>query len=171
MFDSEFRFQGSHADKAIRLSEAYNDNNDKVLLRTVDLFILAPIVGFLYQRTAPVDKQSDIERKVFAGQLVNTKLDIMYVFSTIMLLDTEYEPDAQKRVEKAFAGLNTKDDEERFYSYMRGGVDIIYDNIMGNSALPQDYLNNFFEFLDQMKNRGSFDIDRESFMEKCSKFE
>ena len=92
MFDSEFRFQGSHAEKAIKLSEPYNDSNDRILPRTVDLLMLAPIVGFLYQKRPAVDKQNDKERKVFASQLINNKPDIMYVFSTIMLLDKDYEP-------------------------------------------------------------------------------
>lgn len=171
MFDTEFRFQGIHAEKARKLSEAYNDDGDKIIPRTVDLFILAPIIGFLYQKTAPIDKHNDKERKVFAGQLIGNKADIMYVFSTIMLLDAEYEPDEQKRVDKAFSGQNSKEDEERFCSYMRGGVDIIYDKIMGNSALPRDYLNLFFDFLDEMNNRHSFDVDKDSFMEMCRKFE
>jgi len=171
MFDSEFRFQGIHAEKAIKLSEPYNDNGDRILPRTVDLLMLAPIVGFLYQRRPAVDKQNDKERKIFVGQLVNNKPDIMYVFSTIMLLDDEYEPDVQKRVEKAFAGQNTKEDEERFISYVRGGVDIIYDKIMGGDALPKDYLTRFFDLLDDMKNRHSFDLDRDSFLELCSRFE
>ena len=170
MLDSEYRFQGTHAEKAIKLSEPYNDKGDRILPRTVDLMMLAPIVGFLYQKRPVVDKSNDKERKVFVGQLVTNKADIMYVFSTIMLLDKEYEPDVQKRVEKAFSGNNTKEDEERFNSYMRGGVDIIYDKIMGDNALPKDYLTRFFDFLDEMKNRGSFDVDRESFLQLCSKF-
>lgn len=64
MFDSEFRFQGSHAEKAIKLSEPYNDSGDRILPRTVDLLMLAPIVGFLYQRRHAIDKQNDKERKV-----------------------------------------------------------------------------------------------------------
>lgn len=55
----------------------------------------------------------------------------MFNFRLIMLLDKQYEPDEDKRIDKAFRHMGENPaDEERFDSYVRGGVDVLYEKLI-----------------------------------------
>ena len=49
MFDKEYAFKGSHAEKVIKLTAKIDDRN-QIFKRNYDVYLMAPIVGFLYQR-------------------------------------------------------------------------------------------------------------------------
>ena len=50
-FDREYVFKGKHAKYVIELKNA-------IFARNIDVLIIAPIVGFLYGRTAKRDEES-----------------------------------------------------------------------------------------------------------------
>ena len=56
MFDKQYRFRGKHAIRVDALTSVF-DNNSKAKLfeRNVDVYTNAPLVGFLYGRTADID--------------------------------------------------------------------------------------------------------------------
>jgi hypothetical protein len=152
------------------LSTPYNDNGDKIFDRSFDVYLLAPVIGFSYQRMEPIDRSSEEERAVFGDILMSNNADIMYVFRTLLLLDKNYIQDSQDRIKKAFGNNFTKEDEERFYSFMRGGVDILYEKIMDNVNLPEDYVNNLYDFLDEFDHRNE-KLDFDLIREQCKKYE
>ena len=47
-----------------------------------------------------------------------------------MLLDSEYEPDEQKRLDKAFRHLGQDEDLDLFDQYVLGGVDVLYEKLI-----------------------------------------
>ena len=55
IFSGDYQFKGIHAEKVNRLTAAFNKGNNKLFSRNLDVYILAPIVGFLYNRTAQID--------------------------------------------------------------------------------------------------------------------
>lgn len=170
MFDKQYNFKGRHAIRARALSVPYDDNGDKIFDRTYDVYILAPMVGFAYKRMEELDRSSNDERAVFGDILQSNNADIMYTFRTIMLLDKGYISDSQERIKKAFGKEFSKDDEERFYSYMRGGVDILYEKIMEGVDLPEDYVNHLYDFLDEFSHRNE-KLDIDLIKEQCRRFE
>jgi hypothetical protein len=170
MFDKQFNFKGRHAVRVRALSTPYNDNGDKIFDRSFDVYLLAPVIGFSYQRMEPIDRSSEEERAVFGDILMSNNADIMYVFRTLLLLDKNYIQDSQDRIKKAFGNNFTKEDEERFYSFMRGGVDILYEKIMDNVDLPEDYVNNLYDFLDEFDHRNE-KLDFDLIREQCKKYE
>ncbi|EGC01704.1 hypothetical protein [Ruminococcus albus] len=170
MFDKQFNFKGRHAARARALSSSYNEAGDQIFARSYDVYLVAPIIGFSYQRAEPLDRSSDEERAVFGDILMKNNADIMFVFRTIMLLDEKNQPDVSERIKKALGNNFSKEDEELFYSYMRGGVDILYEKIIDNATLPSDFVTNLYDFLDEINAReGSVDVD--AIKEYCSKFE
>lgn len=47
-------------------------------------------------------------------------------------------------IEKALKNIETsKEDEELFYSYTRGGIDVLYEKIIEESNNPDDYIKKF----------------------------
>lgn len=51
-------------------------------------------------------------------------------------------------IEKALKNIETsKEDEELFYSYTRGGIDVLCEKIIEESNNPDDYIKNLSAFL------------------------
>ena len=68
-------------------------------------------------------------------------------------LDKEYEPDPQKRLDKAFRYMGTpqaEPDEKRFEEYMRGGIDVLYEKLVSPG---QNYEKNLIAFLEEFNER------------------
>ena len=167
MFNGEYRFKGRHAERVVRLCSAFDNVSNAILFkRFLDVYINAPLVGFLYGRRSDPDYTKNgagqvEERKVFAEQVINSSKDLQFNFWLIMLLDSEYEPDEDKRIDKAFKkmGQDPKD-EERFDSYVRGGVDVLYEKLMEGDTEPGDYVNRLYDFLSEFNESFNSSIDR-----------
>ena len=54
MFDKEYSFKGTHAEKVNKLTAKF-DGKNQLFKRNLDVYMMAPIVGFLYQRKADVN--------------------------------------------------------------------------------------------------------------------
>lgn len=65
LFVKEYSFRGNHAERVLRLTTHLgNDKEIKIFDRNVDVYIIAPLIGFLYGRKAELDK-SNAETKIF----------------------------------------------------------------------------------------------------------
>lgn len=73
-------------------------------------------------------------------------------FQLIILLDKEYENDEEKRMEKAFRNLaDDENDIELFESYVRGGIEILYEKCISDSTQKDDFMDNIINFLEELK--------------------
>ena len=94
---------------------------------------------------------------------------ILY-FRLIMLLDKKYEPDEDNRIDKAFRHMGENPaDEERFDSYVRGGVDVLYEKLIEGATEPENYINNLFEFVEEFQDRFNSEVSSDYILELCVK--
>ena len=73
-----------------------------------------------------------------------------------MLLDADYAADFDTRVDKAFKDYGTdraKPDEDLYESYVRGGVDVLYEKLIEPSNAPDDYTKNLYTFMEDFESR------------------
>ena len=79
---------------------------------------------------------------ILTTPLVANKEKLELIYKLIMLLDKEYEPVFDKRVDKAFRDIyddkKNKKDFERFNDYVRGGVEILYKDLLGKPIAAND---------------------------------
>lgn len=131
MFDKQYRFKGRHALRVDQLTGVFDElSKAKLIDRNVDVYTNAPLIGFLYGRTADLDDLKNPEtgqiynQNVMGDRVIYSGDELQYNFWLIMLLDANYEPDEEKRIDKAFRHYGQDPaDEERFDSYVRGGID------------------------------------------------
>ena len=94
----------------------------------------------------------------------------MFNLRLIMLLDTDYEPDEDKRIDKAFRHMGEDPhDEERFDAYVRGGVDVLYEKLIEGVTDTDDYVNRLYDFLDEFNERFNEEVSKESVLQLCVK--
>lgn len=157
IFSGEYSFRGSHADKVIRLTAAFDKKNNQLFKRNLDVYLLAPIVGFLYQRTADLDRSSDSNTKIFPQQISNEQSAMWQTYRLIMLLDKRNDPDFDNRVDKAFRNyskLQPQDSDAQLYeSYVRGGIDVLYEKLIETARSEDDYLKNLYDFMEEFEDR------------------
>lgn len=96
--------------------------------------------------------------------------ELTFNFRIIMLLDKEYEPDEEKRIDKAFRHMGENpDDEARFDSYVRGGVDVLYEKLIEGASSPDDYVSRLYDFVEEFQERFNEDIASDEILKLCSK--
>lgn len=176
MFDREYSFKGKHAKMVTELTGKFTINGEErhcFFERNFDVYLLAPIIGFLYHRKSSIDKTPDINpTKIFGDTIMNNANDLKFNYRLIMLLDKENESDKEKKVEKAFCDINNPEDEELYESYVRGGVEVLHEKLIEDIHTPDDYINHLYEFLEEFSSRyndDSDDSDIQKVLERCAK--
>lgn len=161
MFDKEYSFKGTHAEKVIALTQKFDDDN-KFFNRNLDVYLMAPIVGFLYQRKSELNTGKTT--KIFPSDMSKVINELWFNYRLIILLDRENESDEEERINKAFRNYNSdkaKQDEELFEQYVRGGVDVLYEKLIGTATNTSEYLNNLYDFMEEINDRYNKKVDKD----------
>ena len=169
MFDKEYSFRGTHAEKVIKLTAEFDRNKNKLFSTNYDVYIMAAIVGYMYTRKADVDKGTETT-KIFPDKLIKEQSDLIFTYRLIMLLDSTNEPNFDERVNKAFRYYGSDkaaQDEQLYEQYVRGGVDVLYEKLVASANTEEDYLKNLYDFMDEFDSRYNQSISTESIMDLC----
>lgn len=177
MFDKQYRFKGRHALRVDKLTGVFDElSKAKLIDRNVDVYANAPLVGFLYGRTAEPDDTKNPEtgqvynQNVMGDRVIYSSEELSFNYALIMLLDSNYEPDVEKRIDKAFRHVGEKSaDEERFNSYVRGGIDVLYEKLVDGSDTPDVYVNKLYDFIEEFDERFNSEINCEDILQLCMK--
>lgn len=169
MFDKQYRFTGSHAEKVNALTAIFdNDSKAKLFERNLDVYINAPLIGFLYKNKSAKDSNSDISpQNIFPEQMINASDKLKYILRLILLLDTEYESDETKRLDKAFRNFGQEEDLALFDQYVLGGVDILYEKLIDGASDPSEYIGRLYDFLEEFNDRYNSDVSNEKILALC----
>ena len=176
MFDKQYRFRGRHALRVDALTSVFDSvSRAKLFDRNVDVYANAPLIGFLYGRTADVDDTKNPEtnqvysQNVMGDRVIYSQEELLFNFRLIMLLDKSYEPNEEARINKAFRHMGEDpNDEARFDSYVRGGIDVLYEKLIEGANSPDDFVNRLFDFIEEFNERFNEDISDEEFLKLCA---
>ena len=85
-----------------------------------------------------------------------------------MLLDANYEPDEEKRIDKAFRHYGQDPaDEEHFDSYVRGGIDVLYEKLVEGDNTPEAFANRLYKFIYEFNDRFNSEISSDDILQLC----
>ena len=177
MFDKQYRFKGRHALRVDKLTGVFDElSKAKLIERNVDVYANAPLIGFLYGRIAEQDDMKNPEtgqvynQNVMGDRVIYSNEELSYNYALIMLLDSNYEPDVEKRIDKAFRHVGEDPaDEERFDSYVRGGIDVLYDKLIEGSNEPDVYVNKLYDFIEEFEERFNSEVKSDDILQLCMK--
>jgi len=176
MFDKEYRFKGSHAFKVEQLKNVFDSTSGaKLFDSSIAVYTVAPLIGFLYGEKKEEDNEKNpvndqlYSEHIFIGELNRYKLELEYNFRLIMLLDEEYEPDKENRINKAFRHPGEDpNDIKLFDSYARGGIDVLYAKLINESVSPDDYVDNLFDFLLDFDDKFNKSLSTDEILSLCN---
>ena len=86
IFDHEYFFHGIHADRLVALTSQFGKSSSmKLLPRNVDVFMIAPVIGFIYGKRAALDN-SQPDRTINFAQMTYCKSDLLFNYRLVILL-------------------------------------------------------------------------------------
>jgi hypothetical protein len=157
LFQKEYSFRGGHAEHVQALTSKFGSRNSQLFNRNLDVYMIAPLVGFCYQRRGNPDLTPNGETtKIFPEQLIKESQTLWFIYRLILLLDKKHERDFETRVHKAFRNYGkpeAEEDEMLFDSYVLGGVELLYEKLLENGHSEEDYINNLYDFLSDFSER------------------
>jgi len=155
LFQGDYSFRGTHAGKVIELTAPFDKKGHRLFIRNLDVYLLAPIVGFLYGQKGDINATGK-PTNILYDAMSREKKTLWFNYRLIMLLDKDNENDFNQRVDKAFRHYGSeqaKPDEELYESYVRGGVDILHEKLIASANSPEDYLKNLYEFMEEFEEK------------------
>ena len=169
MVDKQYRFTGSHAEKVNALTAIFDEESKaKLFERNLDVYINAPLIGFLFQRKGTKDTSGDISpQNIFPEQMINASDELKYILRLILLLDTENEPDEAQRIDKAFRHFGQDEDLSLFDQYVLGGVEVLYEKLIVGTGEPIDYINRLYDFVEEFNDRYNDKSSRDEILALC----
>ena len=112
------------------------------------------IWGLLYERTAPRDTTSDDRARIYADAYATERENCVFLYRMVMLLDKTTTLEPTVRVDRAFRYDVQEDKKEEFaanmdlfHSYVRGGIEEMYEQFTDGCSTRDDYMNKVYEVL------------------------
>lgn len=142
-FKREFQFTGKHARMAGELW-IMNDSKNSYFRRLIDLYILAPIIGFRLNRKAEADHSEADVKSVFPEQILKERDKLEFIMQMILMLEYTDTLDYKSCVNLAFREPETVEEFQKYYKlfhdYVRGGVEELYERlIVRKPELEEEY--------------------------------
>ncbi|UTY39265.1 hypothetical protein NMU03_00040 [Allocoprobacillus halotolerans] len=154
MLFNEKVFHGKHAEYVIFLCKdrgQINESGLNLFQSKIELYILAPVIGIIYNRKAQTDpgpKKTTIQLQ----QINNYQDDLEYVYRIVLLLDNRENLSYEERLDRAFKYDNdekkTAENMKIFNEYVLGGIEYIYETFNDSLGNEEELLYNLIEFLD-----------------------
>lgn len=169
MFDRDYQFKGTHAEKVNQLTSSFNENH-KLFKYSWQIYLMAPIIGVLYQKKADINNENGSYTNILLSQITPRVEDLTFNYRLIMLLDRKDILTIDERMDKAFRYYNTEkaaEDEKTYNQYVLGGVDILYDKLIKDASMPEDYINNLYDFMEELDERYNQSVDNVDIDELC----
>ena len=163
MFENDYNITGKHATylKFLAVKNSSKQDGDesavqsaRIFERYIDVYMNAAIWGLLYERTAAKDTTSDDRARIYADAYANERDNCVFLYRMVMLLDKKTDLEPSVRIDRAFRYdvQEDKKDEfaqnlELFHSYVRGGIEVMYEQFTDGCSTRDDYMNKVFEIL------------------------
>ena len=144
-------------------------NNFKIFSAYIDAYVVCPLIGFQYNRKSVIDNSEEGNAGMLAEVFGKRRQELKYVYQIIMMLDTDSEPDEDKRLYRAFKfAAETPEDksliEENmkiYNAYFLGGLEILHEEFVEQCHDDDDYLKQMYDYVKRFYDEQDGDAIRD----------
>ena len=156
MFTSDIYIRGKYATYLKYLSQKTEKNDRKekvagVFERMIDVYMTAAIVGVNYGIRREDENSSSDTVKIFADVVNREQDNLVTIFRIVMLVDNTSGLSPDQKIERAFKNPDTSDNLKLFNSYVRGGIEWLYEQFTTGASTRDEYIAKIFEIVDNFK--------------------
>lgn len=156
MFTSDIYVRGKYASWLKFLSEKTekNDKSEKVagvFKRDIDVYLTAVIVGLNFGLRREADNSPD-KAKIHVDTVLKEQDNLTFVFRIAMLVDNSTGLNADEKINRTFKSPDTPENMELFNSYVRGGIEWLYEQFTEGTTTKDDYLAKIYEIVDSFNS-------------------
>lgn len=166
MFESDYTINGKHATYLKFLAkknsrddqESDNPSVARLFERYIDVYMNAAVFGLLYSRTVKRDTASDDRARVYADAFATERENCVFLYRMVMLLDKTIDLAPEERLNRAFRydtdpekDVEFRQNMELFHDYVRGGIEVMYEQFTDGCTTQDDYLSKTYEVMTTFK--------------------
>ena len=156
MFSSDIYVRGKYASWLKFLSEKTekNDKSEKVagvFKRDIDVYLTAAVIGLNFGLRRETDNNSD-KAKIHVDTVLKEQNNLMFIFRIAMLVDNSTGLNTDEKINRAFKSPDTPENIELFNSYVRGGIEWLYEQFTEGTTTKDDYLAKVYEIVDSFNS-------------------
>ena len=181
MFDSDILFYGKHADYLRQLapSKQYKEKTEQrrtFFNSNIEAVLAAAAIGFIKGKKSQIERDTRIaDNRIFYEAVSRHKEELELVYRLIMILDNKGNLPVNTRIDKAFR-YDANDElrkpgDEVFWSYVRGGIEYLYDVLYRDSENTQEDIQKATEFVESFRATYVGDDIIDEIYAMCSKKE
>ena len=161
MFTGDILIKGKYATYLKYLSQKTEKNDHKekvagVLERHIDVYMTAAVVGLTYGLRNEEDSGNPETVKMHADAVINEQENLISIFRMVMLVDNSENLTADEKINRAFKEPDTPENMKLFNSYVRGGLEWLYEQFTSGATTRDEYLAKIYEIVDNFANENLF---------------
>lgn len=136
MFDGYYYFYGKHAKMVKEFVGKFDaDLNFNMFSRNIDVYKVAPLIGFLFDKRSKPDKSGE-NTSIFAEQIINERSDFIFNLKLIVFNYKKKEFSLKERIERIKEidnHQNINEFLELYDEFVLGGLEFLYQMLIEDS--------------------------------------
>ncbi len=180
MFDANLKFIGRHAQEIrelapSKLAGGQAQQDQTIFSRYVDILPVAVVLGFLCHRRSSVDDTTGAAASatnILLEQVNQVRGSLEFAYRLVLLLHDKEHLSLQTRMDRAFR--YDSDAKKRaagdviFFDYMRGGIDLLYENLLAETASTEEDVKNLYVFIREIHDLYAKDVSIDDILALCN---
>ncbi len=156
MFTGDIYIRGKYATYLKYLSQKTEKNDRKekvagVFERMIDVYMTAAIVGVNYGLKREDENTTSDTVKIFADAVNREQDNLEAIFRIVMLVDNSTGLNPDEKINRAFKNPDTPENLKLFNSYVRGGIEWLYEQFTTGATTRDEYIAKIYEIVDSFK--------------------
>lgn len=166
LFSKQIVITGKHAQYMKALVNPFDTNlKQGFFKRFLDVYLIAPIIGKLYNRKAEADNSIADDANIFVETLNKEIENLRFNYRLIVLLEDRNDEELEERCNRAFRYDKNMDKRQYgdkiFNEYVLGGIEFLYEKLIGESTSTDELIENVYTLVDSFNDdfKESFSFD------------
>lgn len=162
LFDKDIKIYGKHAvwlkgfsDKTNEVVKDKEIAGPRIFKLYIDTYMTAAVIGAVKKRKADLDRSTDETATIFTEAVTRNQDKLVFLYRLVLLTDNSGMSEEEK-IDNAFRYDNdperTAKNMEIFNSYVRGGIEWLYEKFEEGVFTEEDTIERVFDVVQEYQD-------------------